>query len=76
MDTESRILISFMGVVFLFFASAMHTDRFEAEKRIEQDFGIEAELNFEKDDNREMNIFEIHQKKIDDFPNAIYSIVK
>lgn len=58
MDTENKILVCFMMIAFLFFGAGIHTSNHEAERRIEKDFGIEAELNFEKDDSREMNIFE------------------
>lgn len=56
MDTENKILIYFMVVAFLFFGAGIHTSNHEAERRIEKDFGIESELEFEK--GNEPNVFE------------------
>lgn len=56
MDMENKILVCFMVVAFLFFGAGIHTSNHEAERRIEKNFGIEAELDFEQGD--EPNVFE------------------
>lgn len=75
MDTENKVLVGFMAMAVIFFLSSMHTSKFEAERAIQRNYNIEAELDFEKDDDI-VNIFDEHQQKIADFPNAVYSIVK
>lgn len=75
LSTEYKVFIGLFTAVMLFFASAIHTNVHEAEKKIEQDFGIEAELNFEKDADK-ANIFEQLEQQRTDMYYVTYSVVR